>query len=86
MNSIYFKKFLSTLNKLIKNPNSRDDKGTIKSSDTKALRMYKGTIKSQLKSDYFRKILTILKNLPRDNRRYDFYTIEELLNNNKSFI
>jgi len=80
MNSIYFKKFLSTLNKLIKNPNSRDDKGTIKSSDTKALRMYKGTIKSQLKSDYFRKILTILKNLPRDNRRYDFYTIEELLN------
>ena len=25
-------------------------------------------------------VFTKLKNLPRDNRRYDFYTIEELLN------
>lgn len=80
MYTIYFKKFLSTLNKLFKNHNSRDNKGAIKSSDTKALRIYEGTIKSHLKPDYFRKIFNILKNLPRDNRRYDFYTIEELLN------
>ena len=79
MYTIYFKKFLSTLNKLIKINNSRDNKGAIKSSDTKALRIYEGTIKSHLKPNYFRKIFNILKNLPRDNRRYDFYTIEELL-------
>ena len=41
--------------------------------------MHEGTIKSQLKSDYIKKIFTIFKNLPRDNRRYDFYTIGELL-------
>jgi len=79
MYTIYFKKFLSTLNKLIKNHNSRDNKGAMKSSDTKALRIYEGIFKSQLKSDYFRKIFNIIKNLPRHNRRYDFYTIEELL-------
>ncbi len=76
---IYFKKFLSTLIKLIKNHNSKDIKSSKKLSDTKALKIYEGNFKSQLKSDYFRRIFNILKNLPRDNRRYDFYTIEELL-------
>jgi len=80
MYTIYFKKLLSTLNKLIKNHNSRDNKGKITLSDTKTLRINERTIKSQLKPDYFRKFFTILKNLPRDNRRYDFYTIEELHN------
>ena len=79
MYTIYFKKFLSKLSKLIKNNNTDGNKGTIKSSDTKNLRTPEGTIKSQLKSDYFRKIFTMLKKLPRHNRRYDFYTIEELL-------
>ncbi|NVM36612.1 MAG: hypothetical protein HWN81_13535 [Candidatus Lokiarchaeota archaeon] len=79
MYTIYFKKFLSTLKKLIRNHNSSDNKGAIKSSNTKALRLYEGIIKSNIKSDYFRKIFNMLESLPRDNRRYDFYTIEELL-------
>ncbi|KKN29819.1 hypothetical protein LCGC14_0840240 [marine sediment metagenome] len=80
MYTIYFNKFLRTLNKLIKKYNSRDNIDVIKSSDKEDLRTNAGTIKSRPKSDYFRKIFNILKNLPRDNRRYDFYTIEELLN------
>lgn len=80
----YFQKFLRMLNQLVKNNNSRDNKGAIKTSDRETLRINDGTIKShlksQIKSDYFRKIFNMLKNLPRDNRRYDFYTIEELLN------
>ena len=79
MYTIYFKKFLNTVNKIIKNLNSRDNKGTNKSSDAKNLMGNEGITKSQLKRNYFQKIFTMLKNLPRDNRRYDFYTIEELL-------
>jgi len=79
MYKIYFKQFLSILDALAKNQNSTNNLGTIKSADTKALKTYERTIKSRLKSDYFRKIFNMIENLPRDNRRYDFYTIEELL-------
>jgi len=79
MYTIYFKKFLITLKKIFKNDNSRENYGAIKSSNTKTLKIYEGTIKSYLKIDHIRKILNIVKNLPRYNRRYDFFTIEELL-------
>jgi len=80
---IYFKKFLHTVNKLAKRNNLRNNIGTVITPDTKTNKIKYGTIKSNLKSqiktDYFRKFFRMLKNLPRDNRRADFYTIEELL-------
>jgi len=79
MYKIYLKKSLSILKTLSKFQNSINNEDTIKSADTKALRTYERSIKSRLKSVYFKKIYNMLENLPRDNRRYDFYTIEELL-------
>ena len=69
---------VNTLKKIIKNHNSREKHGAIRSSNTKTLRIYEGTI-SYLKINHIRKILNVVKNLPRYNRRYGFFTIEELL-------